>query len=130
MTARRLTEEWIHLGLGATAEPQPPFDGMEWYADYTRRYARDGKEARLISKYCFAEDWNAWEMHPSGAEVVICTSGEMVLLQELDGEVVETRLSPGEYAINPAGVWHTANIAETAEAIFITAGVGTEHRPR
>ncbi|HAG37451.1 MAG TPA: cupin, partial [Erythrobacter sp.] len=36
----------------------------------------------------------------------------------------------GEYAINPPGVWHIADIVQEATAIFITAGEGTQHRPR
>jgi hypothetical protein len=39
-------------------------------------------------------------------------------------------LRAGEYAINPRGVWHTAGVASHATALFITAGMGTEHRPR
>ncbi len=39
-------------------------------------------------------------------------------------------LGAGDYAINPPGVWHTADIAEAATALFITAGFGTEHKPR
>lgn len=130
MSARKLSEEWIHLGLGATAEPQPPFDSMQWYEGYSERVAADGTEGRLVSSYRFTEDWDMWEMHPNGAEVVICTSGAMVLLQEVEGEVVKTSLGPCEYAINPAGIWHSADIANAAEAIFITAGAGTQHRAR
>ena len=130
MAARKLSEEWIHLGLGATAEPQPPFDGMEWYARYSDDHADDGAEARLVSQYRFSEDWDMWEMHPRGAEVVLCTDGAITLIQELDGKHVRTTLTRGEYAINPPGVWHTADVAEDAEALFITAGMGTEHRPR
>ena len=130
MTARKLVEEWIHLGLGATALPQPPFDSMQWYADYSERVAADGNEGRLVSSYRFTENWDMWEMHPHGTEVVICTSGAMVLLQEVAGEVVRTSLGPGEYAINPPGIWHSADVAKTTEAIFITAGVDTQHRPR
>ena len=28
--ARKLADSFIHLGLGASAVPQPPFDGMAW----------------------------------------------------------------------------------------------------
>lgn len=73
----RLADSFIHVGLGATAVPQPPFDGMKWYGRYER-----------------------------------------------------TELGAGEYAINPPGVWHIADGAEHATAIFITAGEETEHRPR
>ena len=34
---RRLADSFIHLGLGATAVPQPPFDGLEWYEAYGER---------------------------------------------------------------------------------------------
>ncbi len=130
MSKQRLDEHWIHLGLGATAEPQPPFDGMEWYADYSARHAADGNEGRLVSQYRFTEDWPMWEMHPEGAEVVVCTAGSLTLIQEVDGEEVRSTLTPGEYVINAPGVWHTADIDESGEALFITAGAGTQHRPR
>jgi len=121
----------IHLGLGATATSEPEFTGMPWYADYIARHADDGNEGRLVSMYSFTEDWDSWEVHPHGDEVVLCTAGEMTLHQELpDGKRNTVGLKAGEYAINPAGVWHTADIAESATAVFITAGVGTEHRSR
>ena len=121
----------LHLGLGARAVPQPEFTGMEWYADYAERNAADGSEGRLVSLYSFSESWTSWERHPAGDEVVICTAGSMVLVQELaDGSLAKTPLAAGEYAINPAGIWHTADVTGSATAIFITAGEGTEHRPR
>ena len=129
--ARKLADSFIHLGLGASAVPQPPFDGMAWYEAYGARHARDGREGRLVSEHTFTEGWPSWEMHPYGAEVVICTAGEMLLTQEFpDGRVERTMLGAGEYAINPPGVWHIADVEDRATAIFITAGEGTEHRPR
>ena len=129
--ARKLADSFIHLGLGASAVPQPPFDGMAWYEAYGARYADDGREGRLVSEHTFTEGWPSWEMHPHGAEVVICTAGEMLLTQEFpDGRVERTMLGAGEYAINPPGVWHIADVEDRATAIVITAGEGTEHRPR
>jgi len=130
MTAHRLDENWIHLGLGASADPQPPFTGMDWYEAYGKRADGDGAEARLVSQHCFTKSWDVWEMHPEGAEVVICLEGSLTLIQEVDGEHVPTTLGPGEYAINPPGIWHTADTHEETNAIFITAGKGTQHRPR
>ena len=69
-------------------------------------------------------------MHPNGAEVVVCIDGLMTLIQEIDGEHVRTSLSPGEYAINPPGVWHTADVPEHATGFFVTCGAGTQGRPR
>ncbi len=129
--AARLDEAFVHLGLGATAVPQPAFDGMAWYEGYGARHGHDGAEGRLVSQYTFTENWSGWEMHPLGAELVICTHGEMTLHQELaDGSLRSVVLLPGQYAINPPGIWHTADVATSATAIFITAGEGTEHRPR
>lgn len=135
MTARSLERFPIHLGLGATAEVQPEFPrderAMDWYMDYGRRHEADGFDARLVASYTFSESWPMWEMHPNGAEVVICTGGSMTLHQELaDGSKATVRLAPGEYAINPPGAWHTADIDGQASAVFITAGIGTQHRPR
>ncbi len=129
--ARKIAENWIHLGLGATAEPLPPFTGMEWYEDYGTRHASDGAEGRLVSQHTFTEGWPSWEMHPAGSEAVICIEGAMVLTQEFpDGQRKQVRLEAGEYAINPPGVWHIADVETSATALFITAGEGTEHRPR
>jgi hypothetical protein len=120
----------IHLGAGATAVPQPEFTGMEWYGGYMQRHASDGLEGRLVSQYSFDAPWDSWEVHPHGHEVVICTAGEITLIQEIGGDQVRTTLRPGEYAINAPGVWHTADVSGHASAVFITAGAGTQNRPR
>lgn len=131
MRTKNLSENPVHLGLGATAESEPTFTGSpEWYAAYIERHESDGKEARLVAQHSFSSDWKMWEMHPEGAELVVCTAGELTLVQELEGKEVETLLTQGEYAINPPGVWHTANVASSATALFVTAGWGTQHRPR
>jgi quercetin dioxygenase-like cupin family protein len=135
MTARSLENHPIHLGLGATAEPQPEFHSderaMDWYMDYGERHAADGAEGRLVAMFRFTESWPSWEMHPAGAEVVICTAGSMTLTQEYpDGRIEKVTLAPGEYAINPPGVWHTADVDGEATGMFITSGLGTENRPR
>jgi quercetin dioxygenase-like cupin family protein len=81
--------------------------------------------------YTFDAPWDSWEMHPAGAEVVICTAGEMTLHQEhADGTTETVAIAAGGYAINPPGTWHTADVTGSATAVFITAGLGTEHRPR
>jgi mannose-6-phosphate isomerase-like protein (cupin superfamily) len=120
----------IHLGRGGTAVAEPEFTGMEWYAGYLQRHASDGAEGRLVSMFSFDAPWDGWEMHPRGHEVVICTAGEITLVQEIDGKEVRTVLRPGECAINPPGVWHTADVSGRATAVFITAGYDTRGRPR
>ena len=125
-----LSKQPVHLGLGGAAVSQPEFTGMEWYAAYAERHASDGAEGRLVSLHTFSEPWSMWEMHPRGYEVVVCTAGELTLLQKVEGRILPIKLAAGEYAINPPGTWHTADVSESATALFITAGAGTEHRPR
>ena len=131
MAGNKLETTPIHLGLGARAHVEPAFTGMAWYADYGARHVADGAEGRLVSMHTFSESWTGWEMHPACDGVVLCTAGEMVLHQQArDGTVTTVRIGAGEYAINPPGVWHTADIVGEATVVFITAGMGTENRAR
>ncbi len=131
LKARSLFAFPIHLGLGATALSQPAFTGLDWYEAYGNRVAADGVEGRLVSLYRFTEGWDSWEMHPPGHEVVICTGSSITLQREFpDGTTDRVTLGPGDYAINPPGVWHTADVDGEATALFITAGEGTQHRSR
>lgn len=121
----------IHLGPGARAIVQPDFTGMDWYEGYGVRHDADGIEGRLVSMYRFTESWDSWEMHPNGDEVVMCVSGAMTIHQEMaDGSTATVTIGAGDYAINPPGCWHTADVTGEATALFITAGLGTVHRPR
>jgi len=120
MSVNSLSKRPVHLGLGATAEVEPLFTGaMEWYMEYGARHGSDGAEG------------HTWEMHPKGCEVVLCTAGRLTLLQEnTDATTNTVTLEPGDYVINEPGVWHTADVESETTAVFITAGEGTEIRPR
>jgi len=122
----------VHLGLGATAEIEPTFTGgPDWYAAYEARHAADGVDGRLVSMFTFDRSWDSWEVHPNGSELVLCTAGEITLIQEKpDGNTTRVTLLPGQYAINEPGTWHTADVSGSATAVFITAGSGTQVRPR
>ena len=121
----------LHLGLGAIAVVQPDFTGMDWYQGYGERHDDDGIEGRLVSMYRFTGNWDSWEMHPHGDEVVLCVAGRMTLHREMaDGTTDSVTIGAGDYAINPPGSWHTADVDGEATAVFITAGLGTTHRPR
>ncbi|HEY9091177.1 cupin domain-containing protein [Parasphingorhabdus sp.] len=130
--AQKLSAHPIHLGKGASAIIEPDFTGdPDWYEAYVERRAADGAEGRLVALHNFSKPWDMWEMHPAGAEVVLCTKGEITLIQEMpQGTHNRIVLHEGEYAINPPGVWHTADVEEEASALFITVGQGTEHRER
>ena len=121
----------LHLGLGATAERLPEMDGSpDWYQRYGADHGADGLEGRLVSMNTFTGPWTSWEMHPNGHEVVICTEGTMTLHQEQDGARKTVVLHSGQAVVNPPGAWHTADVEGRAAAVFITAGSGTEVRPR
>ena len=92
----------------------------------------DDIEGCVMSYYTFSENWTMWEMHPCGSEIVMCTKGQVLLIQEGSKGVLKTLLHKGEYTINNPGVWHTANCVDRkpAAVLFITAGKGTQHRPR
>jgi quercetin dioxygenase-like cupin family protein len=121
-----------HLGLGATAEVEPEFTGaLEWYMGYAQRHASDGVEGRLVDLVRLTESRGMWGVHPKGFEAVLCVAGSMTLHQDLlGGSRRSVTIGSGDYVINEPGVWHTADIDTEATALFITAGEGTEGRPR
>jgi quercetin dioxygenase-like cupin family protein len=120
-----------HLGLGARVDTLPDFRWTPEYLDaYRDRTAPDGNEGRLVVLMQQGESWDSWERHPAGDELVVLLSGRVDLIQEIDGEHRVVELSPGMAVINPPGVWHTADVHEPGEALFITPGLGTEVRAR
>lgn len=121
----------VHLGLGAKVTRQPEFTGgMDWYMAYGERHGGDGAEGRLVSMHTFHAPWDSWEMHPKGEELVLCTDGVLTIHQEIEGKLRTVTLRKGEAVVNPPGVWHTADCDAPCTALFITAGEGTEGRPR
>ncbi|WP_156840730.1 cupin domain-containing protein [Novosphingobium aquimarinum] len=130
-SARDIRQFPVHLGLGATTVAQPEFTGGAWYEAYAERHGADGAEGRLVAMHTFTSDWTTWEIHPEGEELVLCIAGQITILQELaEGQVHSETIGAGEYLVNPAGVWHTADVAERATVLFVTPGLGTENRER
>ena len=75
-------------------------------------------------------DWTSWEMHPDGDEIVVLLSGAVDLVLDLPGGPRTVELRDRGAAVVPGGVWHTANVLGPSEALHITRGAGTTHRPR
>jgi len=126
-----LSTTYVHLGLGARTLPLPDF---EWSGEYLARYgaehASDGEEGRLVFLGTNQASWTSWERHPVGEELVVLISGRMTLVQEIDGQEHRVEMHAGQAAINPKNVWHTADVHEPGQVLFITPGLGTDHRPR
>ena len=125
-----LSKTYVHLGLGATAVPLP---GFSWSARYLREYMttfrEDREEGRLVGIVPHRKDWSQWESH-TGDELVLMLSGRCEMIQEIDGEPRSVVLEAGQAMINPKGVWHTSNVQEPGESLFIAAGRRTTYRPR
>jgi mannose-6-phosphate isomerase-like protein (cupin superfamily) len=121
----------VHLGRGSTAVP---FEGADWSEAWLERYQAkfeaDGEDGRMVCVFPQPRTWTTWERHPAGEELVVLLSGRIDVIQDVDGMHRTVALGPGEAMINPRGVWHTADVHEPGEGLFITPGLGTEHRPR
>jgi mannose-6-phosphate isomerase-like protein (cupin superfamily) len=127
-----LTDTPLHLGAGGSAAVVA---GFGWEPEVLKAYseatAADGPDGRLVMLYDDGPgSWSTWECHPAGDEVVICLSGRMTMIQEAGGTDRHIELTAGQAMINPAGVWHTADIHEPVRFLAITPGAGTDHRPR
>jgi mannose-6-phosphate isomerase-like protein (cupin superfamily) len=85
----------------------------------------------LVSASRFEADWNSWEIHPNGDEIVILLAGQMdFIVEHADGnQTVELRHA-GDFVFVPRATWHTADLVAPANLLFITAGEGTQGRPR
>jgi mannose-6-phosphate isomerase-like protein (cupin superfamily) len=105
------------------------FDGPAFEACIAK-HCPAGAPGRLAMIESSPTDWGAWECHEAGDELVIVLEGEGDLLQEIDGETRSAPFGPGSAFINPAGVWHTANVRKPMRAIYLTPCPGTKHRSR
>lgn len=105
------------------------FDG-ESFERYTAEHCGPGAPGRLVMIESSPTDWGAWECHTEGDEIVIVLEGKAVFIQTIDGVERRTPVGPGSTIINPAGVWHTADVEEPMRAIYMTPCPGTQHRAR
>jgi len=77
-----------------------------------------------------AHNWDSWERHTRGEEIVIVLSGKGEFIQDLDEVQHRLPVKAGSAVIKPAGVWHTADVETPINALYITPCPGTEHKPR
>jgi mannose-6-phosphate isomerase-like protein (cupin superfamily) len=126
-----LSETFVHLGLGSSAVPVPDFEWTpEFLERYSKQFASDRDEGRLVMIGASKNTWTYWERHPAGEELVVVLSGKLVLFQEIDGSTRSVPMKSGEAMVNPRGVWHTVDVRKPGRCLFVTPGRGTEHRPR
>jgi mannose-6-phosphate isomerase-like protein (cupin superfamily) len=89
-----------------------------------------GGSGWLVAIYSITEDARAWEMHPSGDELLAMLAGGMdVILEQANREVTIT-LEAGQSCLVPRGTWHRQVVRRPGEYLGATYGKGTLHRPR
>jgi hypothetical protein len=126
-----LARTYVHLGLGATAVELPDFSwNQQSVMGYLKRFASDRAEGRLVGIVPAKHSWSRWERHLEGEELVLQISGVSDVVQDLDGRYHTIHLTPGQAMLNPRGVWHTSDVHEPGQTLFIAAGRRTEYRPR
>ncbi|HEY6562458.1 MAG TPA: cupin domain-containing protein [Polyangiaceae bacterium] len=127
LRARHVHDTHVHFGDGGGAyaiDVTPSF-----WPDLMSGKLRELEQGRLMTYGEFAKDWDSWEMHPNGDELVLLLSGSVTFVLELDGKEHELLLNTtGAFAIIPRGTWHTARTQTACTMLFITPGQGTQHR--
>jgi mannose-6-phosphate isomerase-like protein (cupin superfamily) len=117
----------LHLAMNEV-KAVPGFDHD--YERYLKTHCTRDDAGRLVSIHETQSNWDAWELHPAGDEVVIVLHGRARFIQDLGGEQRVVVVGPNEAIVNPAGTPHTADVLEPFVALYITPCPGTQHRPR
>jgi mannose-6-phosphate isomerase-like protein (cupin superfamily) len=119
-----LASTFVVLQPDQSAVPVPVTPTI--WQDLDRRF--DNFKGRvLVSCFSFAADWDTWEMHPAGDEIVCLLSGRASFEFEGRGHVAELA-APGACVIVPKGTWHTAHTTVPTRMLFITPGEGTQNK--
>lgn len=124
-----LASTYLHLGTGPEVTPLD-VDETFWQTIDQRTELHTG---RLVLADDTTEDWDGWEMHPAGDELIVVTSGAvMVHVEHPDRPDLDTpiRVDAPNMVLMPAGTWHTVDVIEPARILTVTWGDGTRHRPR
>lgn len=116
---------YIHLKPDDSARAME--GGDRFWATIQQRTDLD--EGRLMGVTGQSADWDYWERHPAGEEILTLLSGEMELVLDMEGGEQRTVLKAGETFIVPRGTWHRGIVREAGRLMFVTPGRGTEHRP-
>jgi len=126
MQTRRLTDVFAVLRPDLKVDPVAVTPDL--YTSLDRNYDAFHGHV-LVALHDFDADWDTWECHPAGDEIVLLIAGSATLvIRDGDGEQSIDLATPGEYCIVPAGRWHTARVSEPVRMLFITPGAGTENR--
>jgi mannose-6-phosphate isomerase-like protein (cupin superfamily) len=120
-----LDSTYIHLGPDESALAME--GGARFWAGIAGR--RDLDQGRLMGSTTQNADWDRWERHPAGDEILVLLSGELELVLDMPVGEQRTTLAAGQTFIVPSGVWHRGIVKKPGQLMFLTPGAGTELRP-
>jgi len=120
------TATYVHLGAGAESSVIPVTDDF-WATIDQRTELQTG---RLVTATTVDDDWDMWEMHPNGDELIVVTEGKVRLHLDDGTTVSQVTVEAPEFVMMPAGTWHTADTLGPARLLIVTWGEGTQGRPR
>ncbi len=118
-----LASIWAVIKPDQQVDTVPVTSGI--YADLDRDYHRFHGHS-LVALHHFSSDWSTWEVHPHGDEIVVLLSGSVQMtLRHAHGERTTTLQQPGDFVVIPRNIWHTAQVAEPSQVLFVTPGEAT-----
>ncbi|MGP1387027.1 MAG: cupin domain-containing protein [Thainema sp.] len=121
-----LASTYVVINHEGGAVPVPVSD--TFFEDLEHQFG-EFKGKQLVSYFTFDQDWDTWEMHPAGDEVVYLLSGQVEFILQQDAAEIKVQMNtPGTFLIVPQGVWHTAKVYAPSSMLFITPGAGTQNR--
>ncbi|MEZ5667726.1 MAG: cupin domain-containing protein [Alphaproteobacteria bacterium] len=125
-TAFDPTGTFIDLRPDGGASAVPVTDSF-WADLASGALAIDG---RLFSAFRMTADWDHWEMHPAGPELLFLASGACELVcEDRAGRLWRVAMAAEQAYLVPAGAWHRAEIRTPGLLLALTQGDGTQHRP-
>lgn len=120
-----LKSTYVHLADGPAAVAIPV--GPDFWQRIGER--EDLQRGRLVTRFQQSRDWDHWEMHPAGEEVLILLSGALDLILDEEGAHRTVSMRASDTFIVPRGTWHRGIVLGAGELMGITYGEGTQHRP-
>jgi|SRR5262245_16794737 len=120
-----LDRTYVHLRPDESALAME--GGAKFWQGIDQRHDLD--RGRLMGSVDQTADWNHWERHPAGDEILVLLSGEMELVLDTGRGEERASLQTGQAFIVPKGVWHRGIVKRPGQLMFLTPGAGTEHRP-
>lgn len=117
--------EKTYLALDGAGEVKPLPVGPDFWATIA---ANPDVRANLVAVFGGEGDWDHWERHPKGDEVLVLLEGSMRMVFDRPEGAEVLFMAPGTTVVVPAGIWHRGLDQRGAKLLAITYGAGTEHR--